>query len=316
MQNQTQQALGNINIPNDKPTQSPELDAMTPPFMKALTALDKLSTVKKIELYLPILKTDVVVEPYIGAEDLDLKSMQTSGVEYVDAFNKLLFRKCTFKDIAFKNYEDFIKNVTPVDKTLLVYGLLAATFSKLPEKTIGCPKCNKQEVYDMFSPSDMYHPEDIIEKEWTYSSVDDFLIQSKILDGFDIEYKMPTESDKLQILSFKDNASLRNTLKEENDVFTPMEMIALYINKMTIKDGDSEIVLTDKIKDILPTLKKMPLDLKTGILEDGSIELFSDYMPNFYLKCKCQNPECGHDFIWAEVNPEQDFFRKAIFVYQ
>ncbi len=85
---------------------------------------------------------------------------------------------------------------------------------------------------------------------------------------------------------------------------------------LEIKNEEDDIILTDKINDIIPTIKKMPLDLQSRLLDDSSVAPLVEYTPNFYLNIQCPNVGCElKQFKWEGVNPEQDFFRKALSVY-
>jgi hypothetical protein len=290
-------------------------DLKLPQAVSAISALQVLSGTRSVEVELPILKTTVVVTPITGSEDLKLRTMRSSGSTFIRNFNTLLFEHSTFKDIKFSGIDDFQNHLTPPDKAMLVYALLASTFSKLPEKVITCPACKQQHTYS-FAPSAMLQGDTLTRKWDMEKDFTDYLIESEIVPGFKVFYSMPTEMDRLAILEAKSNSDMRDSVDTDNDVLSAIELFCIYIKRLEIKNGEEVIVLTDKLFDVVPTIKGMPLDLQTTLLDDLSVAPLVEFNPNFYLNIKCSNDDCPKpDFIWSNVNPEQDFFRKALSVY-
>ena len=281
----------------------------------ALSALANLAGTREVEVELPLLQAKATVIPLVGSEELRLHTMRTSGSAFIKSFNKILFEHTTFEGIKFTSITDFEMHLSPPDKKLLVYGLLDATFSELPEKIIKCPSCGTPDTHKP-SPSDIFH-KDTITKEWEHKeSFEDYEIVSEVVPGLTVIYKMPTEIDRLEIISEKENSDLRDNITEHGDILSNIELFSIYIKRMEIKNGEETIVLTDKVKDIIPTVTKMPLELQIKLLEDTSIQEFSEFTPEFYLNIKCSNPACElGEFKWSGIDPEQDFFRKALSIY-
>ena len=59
----------------------------------------------------------------------------------------------------------------------------------------------------------------------------------------------------------------------------------------------------------------MPLDLQVKLIDDPTVDSLTEYNPYYYLKIKCGAPACQHEFKWDDINPENDFFRKALSLY-
>ena len=281
----------------------------------ALSILNKLAGTRVVEVDLPVLKEKVFISPIDGADELAMNTMRASGAAFIKSFNELLFAHCKFEGVEFANVEDFQKHLTPPDKAMIVYGLLSSTFTKLPEKHITCPKCGKADNYT-FPPEKMMHA-DTIPKTWNEDkNVEDFTIESEIMPGFKVFFGMPTEQDRLDVLTFKANAEMRANLQEVNDVLSSLEIFSLYIKRIEIQDGKKTVIkLVNKVTEILPVLKQMPPEIKSQLLEDLSMEPLIEYSPNFYIEIQCGNPGCNHVFKWDDIRPEQDFFRKALSVY-
>jgi len=281
----------------------------------ALSALQVLANTRQVEIDLPILRVKAIVRPIDGAEELSLRTMKASGSAFINAFNDLILTHATFEGVKFNDLQDFQQHLTPPDKALLVYALLDSTFSKLPEKVIKCPECGTVDTHSP-DPASIIHA-DTIPYVWKEEKdFDEYEIVSEIVPGFTVIYSMPTEADRVLILKQKENSQMRDSIEENGDVLSSLELFCVYIKRLEIKDGEETIVLDDKLVDIIPTVKQMPLDLQSKLLEDNSVMKLVDYTPNFYLDIECSNIHCAkRQFKWEGINPEQDFFLKALSVY-
>ncbi len=281
---------------------------------EALNVLSMLSSARKTEVYLPILKIKCIMTPFVGAEDLYLQTLKISGAMFHRYVDELVYNHAEFINVTFESFDDFLDNISPIDKQVMMTGLLQATFNELPEKIITCPKCGKPDTYS-FSPDHMIHA-DSYPKVWD-KEVDarHYEVTGELIPGVTITYGMPYEKSKLDVLTTVSSAAMRDNLEKHKDVLNLIDFMALYIRKMVIVNGDSTIVLTDLVEDILPTIKNMPLDLQVKLIDDETINVFTEYNPYYYFDITCGHPGCGHTFKWDDIKPENDFFRKALSLY-
>ena len=299
--------LGDLNLEKKQKKQSKATDA--------LNVLSKLSGARKTEIYLPILKTRVIMSPFSGAEDLYLQTLKVSGSTFHRYTDEMLYQQAEFLDLGFSSFDDFLNNITPIDKSVMFVGLLQATFNELPEKIIACPKCGKSDTY-AFSPEQLVHP-DTYPKVWDKEEdARHYEVTNELVPGVFITYGMPYEGLKLEVLSSNSSEDMRNNLEKHKDVLNLVDFMALYIRKMVIKsEGSEDIVMTNMKEDILPTVKNMPLDLQVKLIDDSTIDVFTEYNPYYYINIDCGNPACNHKFKWDDIKPENDFFRKALSLY-
>ena len=304
--------LDEIQIPGSTPEQDEKIVSALD---GALSALATLAGTRTVEVDLPILKVKAYVKPVNGSEELRLRTMKASGAAFIKSFNKVIFEHVNFEGIKFDDFEDFQNNLSPADKNILVYALLDSTFTKLPEKIITCPSCGQVDTHNP-EPSKIFHS-DSISKVWEHEEESsEYMVKSTIVDGFDVMYAMPSETDRLLVIESKENSELRDELEETDDILSPIELFSVYIKQINIKQGDTLFELTDKVKEILPLLKDMPMELKSKLLSDETVSEFIDYNPKFYLNITCSNIACKQkEFKWDNINPEQDFFLKALSVY-
>ena len=281
----------------------------------ALDALQLLSSARKTEVFLPILKTSVIMRPFNGAEDLYLQTLKVSGATYQRYLAQLIFNHAEFLEINFESFDDFVKHVPVIDKQVMIQGLLQATFAELPEKIIKCPKCDQPDTYK-FAPEEMVHSDTFI-KHWDKEQEPfDYVVVNEIIPGFRVTYGMPMEEDRLEVLKGVSSSEMRENLEKHQDVLSLIDFMGIYIKKIEIDQADgSTIELTDKREDILPTIKNMPLDLQVKLIDDLTINEFTEYNPYYYLNIRCSVPSCQHEFKWADIKPENEFFRKALSLY-
>jgi len=291
------------------------LNKKAEPLADIFNALGILAGTRSIEIDLPVLKVSCIVKPVNGSEELRLRTMKASGAAFIRSFNKVIYEHTTFKGMDFEDFEDFQNHLTPPDKAMLVYALLDATFAKLPEKIITCPSCGNTDTYE-FEPHSMVHS-DTISKIWD-KKLDhkDYQVVSEIVPGFTIHYHMPDESTRIKIIQEKENQEMREELENTNEVLSQMELFSLYVKQLDIVVDGKVKELTDIVGEILPVLINMPMELKTKLLNDETIKEFIEYSPKFYFNIPCTAPACTlGEFKWDDISPEQDFFLKALSVY-
>jgi len=281
---------------------------------KAIGILGKLADVNSVEVKLPILKTSAIVSPLSGSDDLLQKTIKASGYQFLKLFNELLYNNSKFTNLEFESQEDFENHLTSPDKNLLIYALLSATYTTLPEKLITCPHCEKQDEF-ILKPSDMIQP-DTFGKEW--SKDEDFKEFEKIVEivsGFTIVYQIATEDRKLELIKSKRTSDLQENIKENGSMLSNIELIVMHTKRLEIKDEKDNLIIIKETDEILEVLNSAPPEIKIKIIETDNIESFFEYNPNFYMNLKCKNNKCLKEFKWYDINPELDFFRKSVSIY-
>lgn len=303
--------LDEIIIPKENEViQSPSL------VDNAINALSVLAGTRTVEVELPLLMTTAFVKPITGSQELRLRTMKATGAAFVESFNKVLYEHTTFSTLKFNSFQDFNSHLTPPDKALLTYAILNSTFKTLPEKIVTCPSCGDVNTIKM-SPEDIFHADSITAKWEHKEDFTDYRLSNELIDGLTIYYKMPVESDRIKLLKLKTNSEMRNELDKNDDILSDLELYTLYIDKIVIDIPDQDvIVLNDFEKEIYQTIINMPLDIQAKIIEDISIKEFTQFIPKFYLNIHCENLSCEKpEYKWKGIDPEQDFFLKALSVY-
>lgn len=285
-----------------------------PKYMEAAEATAALTKLRNLEVELPLLKTKAVVSPLMNIDDAQLKSLYSTGSTFLQTFNRILYHHTQFVDIEFGSFEDFQEHLNPADKSMLVYALLTCSFTELSEKEFKCPKC-KDSFIKALIPSEMYayHSQP---KKWQFK--DDFLNYSKtikVTPWLEIDYKMPTEMDKLKMMDNFSEEELRKNYSETGTIMNNLASLSFHIREVRIKPENGEVItLTDQVRDIYPWLGTIPIDLKTKVIKTNEIKTFEPFMPTFEYNLECD--KCSNGFKWEGVDPEEDFFRQILFIYQ
>lgn len=288
----------------------------TPSYLTALNALDSLCQWRETEVELPMLKIKALMKPIKGLEELRLKSLKSSGETFIRAFNEILFSHADFQGkVKFKDVEDFMEHLGSADKSLMVYGLLFATYPELGDREFECPHCNEKQVHNI-RPDELLH-EDSIPQKWNKKILfTDFREELEVTPGFRIKIGFQTEADSIKVLSLIDDKELRKNGEEYNSLYDTLKIFIMFIKEITIDTAAGPIVMTDLAKEIYPFV----MGLKNIVLLEKLINVISNYdgiskyQPNFYALKHCTNVDCKREFRWV-VNPEFEFFRKASAFY-
>ena len=163
-----------------------------PAFMDALDKVSKLANINSQETDLVILKEKVEVLPLAGDEEQALKTGNITLGTFIKNFNKLLFSKLKLQeDTQFKDYETFLKLLTPQDKALLIYAFSLSSFKKLGTVGKVCDHCNQEFPVDII-PEELWH-KDSVPSPWDHEVEPfNYRVTQTFLDGaLEIYFKLP-----------------------------------------------------------------------------------------------------------------------------
>lgn len=302
----------------------------TPNYMKALEMTNEITNVREVEIEFPLLKKKVSVTPLIGIDDVHLKTLFSTGAHFLKSLNKVLFQHIKQDEIIFKDVEEMNSKLTEYDKRILVFGLLAASYDKLDERTLKCPECGHKDIHE-FEPELMFK-EDTIRKTWDKrESYLDYTITKNLMDpsektsngiNIDITYKIPTEADKIKLMELID-LSPRKIDENSGNIMTTIEYLILYIKSITFTNTNLEdtnpekvIVIDDLESDILPFVTQSNMIIQNRLVKTSPFKELEEYQPRFYFNCTCRNESCGFKYKYNIGNIEDEFFRKALSIYR
>lgn len=290
-----------------------------PKFIEALNFMNEVGNVRNLELDLPILLKKVIIKPMEGIDDTHLKTLYTSGTQFIRNFNIIIFRNLRNEngELMFRTVDEMNSKLTEYDKSMIVFGLLASSFDKLQERASVCPECGEKQIHE-FIPEEMFHPEEMVIWDKRIDPLD-YEIKKELHSDentkVNITFKIPTEKDKIELFSI----SKINTRKIEDNkglVFTTLEYIIQYIKSIEFVSKTKNIILTDLTSEIYPFVAGSNLMMQDKIMKSMPEDEFLKYQPKFYYNVVCKNPNCNHEYKYNIGNVEDEFFRKTLSLYR
>lgn len=302
-----------------------------------LNVLNKISSIKKTEVILPIACKDAIVTPLTVGDDLTLKSsimspgtldmdlikliynhsefirpeIDETDVEETDGENKSKKKKKKPNQAAkfYKpKFNNFISEISHIDKLMFMWGIYKSTYETLGEREIRCDKC--KEVFKQEIELDNIIQEDSIElleeeKRPFYKHTE--VITVNISNGWTLEFtcSIPTIKRYNNIMSMLPIEEIQSNLEKLRSAFNTTQFMALSTKKLAIyqtKKPD-EREETTNIQEIMMALKNyVEITVSEEFLKKYE-ELFGKYMIRFYTPLEC--PEC-HNKIDHEIDIEYE----------
>jgi len=275
----------------------------------ALNKLNDLTGVNAQETDLVILKEKVLVAPLTGTEEQVLKTANSTINTFVKNFNELLYNKCTFpKRSKIKSYEDFLKYLTPQDKSLLIFAMALSSFDNLGTIEHQCEHCGEKFPLDI-KPDQLWH-EDSAPHPWDLNKDPFNYIDSQVvLDGkLQFDLKLPTEEDRLKLMDFLDNKIDQN-METNSGLFSIIDTLAFLTKKIIIGANIDDPEVISNQNEIIEFLQNLPLKVKDAVINQINLEVFDKYMPALYQNSLCTR--C-HKPNKVPINIEITFFRKSL----
>lgn len=289
--------------------------ANRPAFMDALDKVSALANINAQETDLVIVREKVEVMPLAGDEEQALKTGNVTLGKFIKNFNQLLFSKLKLQDdTQFKDYETFLKLLTPQDKALLIYAFSLSSFKKLGTLGKVCDHCEQEFPVDII-PEELWH-DDSAPKAWKHKgSPFDYRVPQVFLDGaLEVYFKLPTEFDRIQLMDMLES-KIKDNIETSGQTFSVLDTIAFFTDKIVVVDGEGKgknTELTDLVEEIFPFLHNLPAKIKDDVYETVDLEIFDEHMPNLYQEARCTR--C-HKPNQVQVNIETEFFRKAVLLF-
>ena len=280
-----------------------------------LDTIQKISQIKKMESSLPIAKKVITITPLTVGDDLALRTSITSPSGYDREIIKLLHEKVEFVDgerTYKEKYQTFVRQISNIDKILMIWALYKVTYESLGNRDINCPKCKEKFKNEIFV-EELLQPDSF--KLWEeeapfYEYVYPIEIEYEKFK-FEFDTVIPSMSRYNSILGMVSTAEIQKNLDSIGQIFTKAMQMTLLTKTIRIKliDNPSEVVETSSIQEILISFKRHIPEIVSEDFYDKYNEKFEKYLPRFYKKLTC--PNCGYSFDY-EVDIETEFFRRAI----
>jgi hypothetical protein len=241
----------------------------------------KSSKLPEYEVITPQTKNSFTVQSMSVATEENLKGSFIVSIKMIEHLNKCIFESIAKRPPQILTYEDFLNNVTTIDRGALLYGLYHITYGDIRNYDITCSSCDK--IYPVtIKASETFHID-------VYPGDDDILkkivkADLEVFPNVVVYIKQPTLNDELQ--AFKTfSPTLGKQTGLTNDV-----MVIERIEEIDVTTGEVAQVCTEK-SDILNAYKALsPKDRR--IINDQYNENFGKYSVNLKMMSTCQF--CGH----------------------
>lgn len=283
-----------------------------PKYLSALDKVNSMADIRSFSTQLPIIGGTATVSPLTGAEEQVLRTSSTDPEGFLTSINKIIYDHTTFSNATFDSFEDFLAKFYPQDKSLLIWALLAASYSNLPAMQKRCGKC--QEVYEVnLKPEDIMKADGLPSMWEEDKAPEDFRVIKTILDGSIIfEIGLPSEKDRVLLSSLYNAEQVKKNIEQTGTVLSYVDNLTFFIKRVIIKDPDGDIILSNILQDIYPFMKNLSPKVKDLVQNAIDLKEFDKYVTDFYEILTCDH--CGaRERI--EMVPEVEFFRKALSTY-
>jgi hypothetical protein len=290
----------------------------------ALLTLEEELLTDSVEIFLPGLKENVVVKPLKSVEELNLKTQNLSFATFLRQLNVTLMTKTHIKNIPLTNYfktvEDFENRILPVDRVLLIFGLIKNSFEKIADFSMICENCQRE---FLASPrvENLYFKFDIDKDTVLNTDYYTLAITKKFLNGkLEIDFGFNPEAVRMKLVKYKSNQEIKENLNDSDNILDATDNLTLFIKKIRVykpdkrtKEGRKLVTEIDYYQDgfdeIFKFIHEMPMKLKDMVLSSVDLSDLEKYSPVFKVQENC--PYCGHVHD-LDVSPEIEFFRKTL----
>jgi len=269
-------------------------------------SLSNISKIKQREVFCPIAGVRVLTTPLLASDDLTLRTTISSADTYDYELIKLIFKHSSFPDLEISGQQmtihNFISNLSHVDKQVILWGIVASTYSTLGDQKLICTHC-KEENTETVVVEDLIQDDSFKLWEETASFIEYVYPIEKILNIQDIysltfNTYLPSIKRHLDILALIPVSKLKDNFEKSGSLLTKAEEMATVIQSIIVHKeiNDIEPVIFSMPKDIHSIISNfIPLELIDEVL-DSYGEKFNKYTPKFKKEITCKN--CAKQFTY------------------
>lgn len=250
--------------------------------VEAFNNLKKLSSVRQKEVHCPLIKTRAITSPLKVADDLSIKSAIVSPDLYDLNISKMIYGNITFPDLKNElSFEEFINNVSYIDRQILLWGILFSSYKTLGKQQITCSECGNnfedevtlESVIQNDSITLWDHEQSF--KEYNYQ-IEEKVENVDTINRIVFNTGIPTIADHLEILRLIPTEKLKENFEKFNSLTTKSEDLttvtrSIYVYKT--EDDDSP--------DIFSTVQDVHHVIHAYLLMDFCENVFSKYNDQF-----------------------------------
>ncbi len=278
----------------------------------AFTKLSQLSKIKQRELVLPLAKEEVFVTPLLVGDDIQIRTSIMSPDNYDNEICSMIFKHTKFinREPA-PTYQNFINELTLVDKQILLWGILNSTYKTINDEAITCSNDKCKEKTTITIPYDDLFQEDSITlweeelppNQFIKTSIID--IGDEIIDKIEVDLSITPLSYRIATLRLITTEKIKENFELIGSVFTLPEQLTSITKEIRVIGGDGTVSKLNNIQEIHMAYNKY---ISHDIIEiiKTDYEIFDKYIPKFYINFIC--PKCNTSTKYS-IDPEVYLFR-------
>lgn len=281
--------------------------------------LESLSKIRQREVYCHIAKVTAINTPLVASDDLMLKTTMSSVGTYDRELSKIIFKHTSFPDIESQgqkiNFDQFIDNLSYLDRQVLLWGIFDSTYGSLGERDIQCPHC--QNVFrDDVKSEELLQSDSLIAWEHEQSFKEyicdiPVMVENDAIHRIVFSTKLPTIKDHLDTIGLLAEDVIQSNYEQFGALFSKVEELTSVTSAVKIyktEDSDEPEVITAKGDIYFIISNYILLSMTTDTLKQFN-DHFVKYIPNFRKPYNCG--ECGKDFDFF-VDIEISLFRRFL----
>lgn len=284
--------------------------------MGALQALEQLKKVKQREVYCPIGKTRAITTPLMTIDDLSLRTSIMSPDLYDMELTSLLFKHTIFPDTGDKiGLNQFIDNLSYIDRQVLLWGLFASTYNTLGKNDIECPFCkNKWQneiLADELIQEDSITVWDLEVPFQEYVHIISYEVNLPGVYKLEFHTSIPTIKQHLDTLRLVPAEKLRENYQKFGTILSKIEEMVSSTRTLVMykEENDPQPTKWTSSMDMHMIVSEfLTMDITAKILEEYN-QFFNKYVPVFKKAYTC--PACENKFNYL-VDPEVALFRQFL----
>jgi len=299
----------------------------------ALSILSEAVEIEPIEIYLPGFKKKAEIKPLTSGDELFLNTARLSFDSFMTKVNSLIFKKITIDGKPateyFSNLDTFLQYLLPIDRSLIIFGIIKVSFDSLSSNEFICEKCGKSfiEELEVINLEMKFDDEvlKIIEETDLYNLNKEVNV---IKDALRITLGFNSEDIRLKIMALEDDNTLKRNVMD-NTILSNINNFLYFLKKIEVIKNN-KVVEKFEIPDFLvdddeeTTERKnkefyelvdfsynLPLKIQDVLMTKitDNINEFENYIPKFLFNLVC--PYCG-EINTQIISPEIEFFRKTL----
>ena len=299
----------------------------------AMSILENALEIEPLEIYLPGFKKTAIIQPLTSKDELFLNTARLSFETFMLKINSLIFNKLVIDNKPAKTYfsdlDNFLRYLLPVDRALIIFGIIKVSFDGLSSNEFVCEKCGESFIEEL----------QVVNLELNYNSKiaktlkkTDFYNLKEEIEVIPKTLKLTlgfnSEDIRLKILELEDDDNVKSNVMD-NTILSNINSILYFLKKVEIieknkvvesfnmpefRSNDTNEIIEEKNKEfeeMISFLYNLPLKVQDVLLNkiNNNVENLERYIPKFIFKLVC--PYCGK-INEQIISPEIEFFRKTL----